>query len=776
MLHILATGTEGNSYHQSGLFLADWLNGSMEHNVIVPIITGGSIDNIERLKEGSADLIVVQRDTLTEAFYHSSEPLGDIEVVMPLFPEALQIFVRGKTGIISITQLKEMFSSGEIRSLGIGPTNSTTYITTKKLLGILDVRVPESVFDTRDPDIYLQDFVKGNVDAVAFFAADPIKLIKSTQQAEIALLSLNQKEIEITTSRLKKLDAVRFDAEFYPFVEPDSPPVILPGTWAFLVARKGFTDNIRFQENISVQENIINNAANATEQPIHSAYFKSGVLEARKTESGWNISCRAETSQFLRGLPPSDELKKLFKIGGYRLYYLIIGICALSLIVIHFVSRCNNRVYFFWMRRYQHIIYGFIFFFCVSFLMPIVIFAAEASFCEANSLTSPILNLSIWERYTWLFILALSGYESDLFPISKLAKILASSSIYISYSIIAFGAVYALIKEYIRRNRRLGMIKYDNWKDHFVICGWHDNAAHLVTSMLEASKVLYKRKKERPKIIILSPDIQKKLETNPEIEFARENKTLGYVNGVARDQQSLLNCNISMARTVLLIADDNTSDADNRTLVRALSISRHCRRLNNKSNHADPASASPYKEKGVYIIAELNDPSWKDSLYQNGINEVICAKEMGDNVILQSAFNHGVSRILERLLTYDEASSSEMPKLETNEFYIVDLSNPDYKQYVNMKFDALSPILREKDVLLIGIKATFYDDSGQEIINEETINEMIRRRNSSSKGISLSQQIIINPVGEDRHYKTNETDQLLVIALDRNKIERLKEV
>ncbi len=771
---IIATGSEGNPYHQSGQQIAEWFNAESERAKMIAMITDGSVDNIARLREQSVDLAIAQRDTLTTAYYDVQNPLGDIEVILPLFPEALQIFVRGRKGTIGIDEFREMLASGQIDTLGIGAPGTTTHTTTRKILGTLNVHVPEEVYDLREPSLYLEDFAQGEIGAAAYFAAMPIESLQVLSEEEAALVTFSGPELSIIESHLKKLEPIPMDIRSYAFTSDSGMTATLPGTWAFLVGRQGIARIIE-KDGAGITDTILRNASQATDAYIHPTFSGAGAFRAKADGNDkWAVDYQEHKTRFFQGLPASKELRTLLNIRDSRPYYLLIIGLAILLPGIWLLRKYPKNKWKRWWKRYRYIPYGIPFFLLIVIGVPPLIFAIETRFCEANSLTSPILNLPYWERYTWLFVLSVTGYESQLFPLSRTAKVLASACVYLSYSIIIFGTAYIFMKEQLLKKRKQGLAPFDG-NNHIVICGWNESAEHLVTSILETSKTLFERQKQ-PDVVVLYPAISMELGANTTISSAMEGETplLRYIDGEARDPASLAKAKVHDAKTVLLLADNSSADADNRTLVRALAISRHCRKQR-KSESKTSGAISGYEELDVYTIAELNDPTWKESLYANDINEVICAKEMGDNVILQSVFNHGISRILDRLLTYDEAAPGTEKKQETNEFYIIDLKDePGFQHFVGKTFDELSPILREKDVLLMGIKAAFYDESGHEIIDEETVAKLISSKTKHTHGMQLSKQIMINPIGEDRKYVTDKDDQLFVIALDRKKVDQLK--
>ena len=110
---------------------------------------------------------------------------------------------------------------------------------------------------------------------------------------------------------------------------------------------------------------------------------------------------------------------------------------------------------------------------------------------------------------------------------------------------------------------------------------------------------------------------------------------LEFIAGDPKNMEALSSANVEKANAVILLAEDRSQEADERTLLRALAISRYCRQFNGQE-----------MLDSIYIIAEINDPQFEDDLLQSDVNEVVCSSEMMEDVILQSSLNHGISEIL----------------------------------------------------------------------------------------------------------------------------------
>lgn len=180
-------------------------------------------------------------------------------------------------------------------------------------------------------------------------------------------------------------------------------------------------------------------------------------------------------------------------------------------------------------------------------------------------------------------------------------------------------------------------------------------------------------------------------------------------------------------------------------MLRALSISRFCRKKNSGEGKGNFGAGLI---DAIYIIAEINDPNFTEDLRRADVNEVVCTSAYGKNILIQSMLNHGISHVLNELLTYNEQ----------NEFYSIDLSKPEFEKLRWKTFDELLIFLRRYNILLLGIKSAYFDESGVEIIDEDVIKELLDQD-------ELVRQHIINPNSQvEKDRKADENDLLLVLC------------
>ncbi len=554
---------------------------------------------------------------------------------------------------------------------------------------------------------------------------------------------MDSEEIQYILSRLSHLSKIEFAGSIYPFLS-GSRQIKSVGTWAFLVSRTGIMDEIEVlmrdrscgfaRELIKI---IKSKKVDMEHFPVQT-FEKGGYFEFLEGEDSLNIKSEFKNySYFFRGLPLSKEMKSIFydSSSSFHIYLILTAIFGFVIVLI-----CKNHrkidYYKYWVR-YRHFIFSFLFLIIGFFIFSKVILVLENHFFKIHSVKSAIVDLSIFDVQMWLFIFSLTGVNNDIFPLSLSGQIMATLATYLGW----LAAIFSIVGEFVfalnKRKRRSGM-KRVKFKNHVCICGWNESVPQLIKNSILALKSSFTDNKR--KIVVISTRFKGYLQRDIDLQKLHDRHDVEFINGEPRDVKSLELANITTAKSVLLVADDRTIEADERTLLRALAISRYVKQIENKTMDS------------IYMIAEINHPKFNSSLLESDVNEVICSSNITENLMIQSMFNHGVASLINSVIFFNEG----------NEFYVIDIK--DHPALVGKTFDELMVVLRRAKIQLIGIKICFYDPNEQLIIDRKEIERRM-------KGKGLTKEYIINPVeNEEVCYKISINDQLLVFALDEKKI------
>jgi len=300
-------------------------------------------------------------------------------------------------------------------------------------------------------------------------------------------------------------------------------------------------------------------------------------------------------------------------------------------------------------------------------------------------------------------------------------------------------------------------IKYNN---HVIISGWSNNTSKLIKELLASAKEYHNRSF---KVVCVVPDPTFILNNEIIASDKEYERKITFVKGDLRNKDIALQCNAFSASAIILLAEDSSIHADEKTLMRALSITKfNCKQpgisLNSDSrNNTEVITFKTNKKiNATYIIAEVNNEEFVEDLRNAGVNGIVNRGEIIEGILVQSLLNPGVSTLLNNILSFS---------VDTNEFYTVNLKDNEHSHLRNKTFDELLLPLRKEKILLIAIKIVYLDETGKEIVDEEEIALLLEKD-------GLKRQIITNPINENEtERKADSDDQLIVLAADKYRLQ-----
>lgn len=739
---ILSSGGLGYPYHTTAIELSKLINPQLKHSKILPTISKGSIDNLKSLESGFADFVICQRDVLTESYFSNEKPLKNLTVIFPLFTEGLQIFVKGNGKVISFLEFIKRIKNHDY-AFGIGNANSSTNITTRSVFKLLGIPQENFFNETILTENYSSSFNSGELLAFSRLSSYPIQEV-SDNVKDFDIVSFNPTELKILEERFLNLDVLTLNVGKYPQLNAgDSISTI--GTWALLVSLSKTVEKLYSLEDISIPELIARNISSIKDEKsilrlsfCNSDHFQ--ILDDNNNIVMENNSI--DNSHFFRGLPLSYNLSRLLGVKNIYNYtnFFILGLLIIIVLIIIRILLKSDLILL-W-HRYKHFFYATLFYLITYTITSRVIYNSEYNFFTQYAIKSSILNLTYLEFNKWLILAVLTDYYSaGIFPISTIGQIGVTITFYLIWITGLFLLIFEVVTR-LRQQKRLKGMKNINVTNHFVVCGWNNTAADFI---IKSKHILKNYITHNSNMIVILNDVLKdEFDKNEDLLRLHKKNQIEYIYGDAKDNRSLKAACIHEAKTIILLADNNSIEADERTLLRALAITRFCKE-ESKSVIDD-----------IYIIAEINNPIFKESLYDSDVNEIVCTAETGKNILIQSMINHGISDVLDTLLTYNR----------NNEFYSIDLR--EHKKYVGMKFDELLIELRKKNILLIGIKSRHFDENGKEIIDRDLLKKI------DFKEFHITRNIIVNPhTKEENDYTTDGDDELIVLAVNEKAIDDL---
>jgi TRAP transporter TAXI family solute receptor len=175
----IGTGGTGGVYYVLGGAIASRLNQQDPERQYTAEVTGASVENINRVREGQLDLGIVMSISAYEAYYGGMDyptPVENIRVVAPLYPNITHVLVSRNSPVATLADMRG-------RRVSVGSPGSGTEQVSRQLLeavGLTYNDVDARYLSFTETAAALQD---GAIDAaiisVGYPAADPPRSMKN---------------------------------------------------------------------------------------------------------------------------------------------------------------------------------------------------------------------------------------------------------------------------------------------------------------------------------------------------------------------------------------------------------------------------------------------------------------------------------------------------------------------------------------------------------------------------------------------------------------------
>ena len=749
---IIGSGSRGGNYYKIGKYISRQYNKNFPDLNFISIETNGSLENIELLKKNEIDLSIIQRNVLLNSFYDDEKGVKNVSVVLPLFQEKLYIYSNFSKNLPLIKL--DSLSKNKKLTIGFTDNNSYSYKIFDKIIKFLDIDKSNFQYTFENYDSLIKDFNDKKLDILVTFSL-PLQPLE--QNDEITKIYLTDDETKMFQKRIHNIVKTNLG---------NNNKQYTLGSWSFLVGLNNSLEKIK-----PVKKMI--SALTETPKDSTDKYFSQLI---KHSVSSFKINNNHEAS-LLQNLLLAKPLKKIvgFEAVDWGFYWrLLLVLIIISLIYYIYKGRLfpKIKIGFLW-HRYKHFQFGFVMLIIVYFASVELLIYAEKSFYHSIGIKSQILNMTRKDLHTWLLVTTVTGNSNGIFPLSILGKaMLALNSLNFWIGTILIG-VSEYVTYKINKKRKEGLME-TKYKNHLVIFGWNGTTEKFIKEVLNEAKEYHNKKIN---IVCVVPDVKKIREENPEIKQLHDQKKIDIIEGDALKNHSLEMAGIEHAHTIILLAEDRSKLSDEHIALRAHAISRYTKKKKNKGE----VYKTTLIEKGTsfvtslferkkkitgdfkryqiedtsdkaYMIAEINNDDFRESLIEAGVNEIVVAGNYRKAIMKQSLFNHGISKVIDEIMQYNEY----------NEFYKIDLSLPENRHLVGKTFDELLLPLRQQGILLVGYHIIFHDVNGNIIIDENVIKKLLKDEEKN-----ITRDVIVNPVDEaERNRPVDSDDHLIVLGIN----------
>jgi len=317
------------------------------------------------------------------------------------------------------------------------------------------------------------------------------------------------------------------------------------------------------------------------------------------------------------------------------------------------------------------------------------------------------LGESFWSVIVYL----LSGFE-DRPPLTVGGRIV---SVFIfTVAIALLGSVVGKFASVFisRRERKMP----GDIRDHIAICNWNEEGEKIVRQ-LHASDA--EPDTEIAVITALSDAQKEELRNNPVYDKVYFHRGDPVAHSVLKESRTHL------AKAVIILPDRESGDPDAKSALIALALRNLCK-----------GAAKPHVVAGVF------DQRRMEHLRNAGVDEIICASDLGLGLLAQCALHPGLSDVYQQLLEYSA---------ETNEVYVVEERNYP-KSFMESSYEKVAGIVNA---------------------HRDTLNPTILIGLLRGGKVMLNPKGCKNDSGEWEAEKIEKGDGLIVIAYEQPNLRRL---
>jgi TRAP transporter TAXI family solute receptor len=209
---ILATGGTAGTYYPFGGAMARIWNSKVPGVNVTAQSTGASAENVRLINKKEVELALVQSDTIDFAYNAKEafkERLTKMNTIAVLYPEVIQIVVRGESNIKSFTNLKGV-------KIGVGAPGSGTEANFRQLLEVYGMKKEEVKVQYLSFAESAEQFKDKHIDAFIVTAGIPNAAIMDVAVMQsIRILSIPDDKIAQLTKKYPFLSPVAIPANTY---------------------------------------------------------------------------------------------------------------------------------------------------------------------------------------------------------------------------------------------------------------------------------------------------------------------------------------------------------------------------------------------------------------------------------------------------------------------------------------------------------------------------------------------------------------------------------
>ena len=218
------TGGTGGIYYPLGGAIASRLSLADSSHQFTAEVTGGSVENVNRVANGEMDLGLSMMTTIHRAYNGGSdfpEPLSRLRLVAPVYPNRVHIVAARNSPARSVSELRG-------RRVAVGSPGSGTEQVAREVLAAYDMTyddIDARYLSFRESSDALRDRA---VDAAFFAAGYPVSAVLEVMTSRAGrLLPIDQEHQQILAERFPYYQDGVIPSAAYPGVDDDIPTIMV---------------------------------------------------------------------------------------------------------------------------------------------------------------------------------------------------------------------------------------------------------------------------------------------------------------------------------------------------------------------------------------------------------------------------------------------------------------------------------------------------------------------------------------------------------------------
>lgn len=598
-------------YFKIGLGFAE-IAENLENPIYIRVDSSyGSVDNLIRIMDSSADFALVQSDVAQSRCLSQNgyPPLDSgYSILAALYIEAIHICVRRELQVSSLNELRG-------KRISVGKKGSGTMKNAVAALGASGITLNEIIPRHLSFSESADSLDAGVIDAAFFTAGVSHPVIeKLMKNGKIYLLSIDAYTIKRMKESCPYSILTSIPEDSYTGMEKDVSSI---GITACLVCSDRVPGDIvaRLLDGLFTQQQRFSNY----HEELVSLDMLGGIKGIRRDAMH----------------PIAEKLYDESNTYIYAMLYNLVDILipcllpvGLLILIIVYRVKLTKCVYRFEsIRIFIPLIIG----------VPLVLIPATVIlYYQEHNINEYFSN--IFESGWSIVVYLVSGFENRA-PLTNGGKVIAVVGIMggiILGSILTSAITVIKSRRLLMGNPRLGRA----YTDHIVILGWNEKGGDTVKEILKWDRKIF--------VAILSENEEAEVKKH----IGEDNARVTIIRGTPYVKANLSRMKLQNADSVLVLSSSVEDHSPDDSTIRILLMVTN--QLESKTS----------MRKNPHVVAEVINPDMKLAVKQAGADEIVCLSDIGGNLLVNCIVNPGVSQFFEDILGNSD---------DTNEVYLKDV-------------------------------------------------------------------------------------------------------